>query len=101
MMREILPQLDLITQARRGRLVSAKGTVPGVMWAVLLCGGFLTIGFYLVFRYAERNRARPHDRYAFASDLLIHSANDGGFNEFRSQYARARRVSQALRLRSA
>ena len=31
----------------------------------------------------------------------VANAKDGGLNEFRSQYARARRVSQALRLRSA
>jgi hypothetical protein len=48
-MREILQQLDLITQARRDRLISAKGTVPDVMWAVLLCGGILTIGFTFFF----------------------------------------------------
>jgi hypothetical protein len=48
-MREILQQLDVITQARRDRLVSARGTVPDVLWAVLLCGGFMTIGFTFFF----------------------------------------------------
>ena len=44
---EILHQLDLITQARRERLVLASGTVPGVLWVVLFGGAVLTIGFTL------------------------------------------------------
>jgi hypothetical protein len=46
---EILHQLDLVTQARRERLVLASGIVPGMLWAVLLGGAFLTIGFTLFF----------------------------------------------------
>ena len=46
---EILHQLDLITQARRERLVLASGTVPGALWMVLFGGAVLTIGFTLFF----------------------------------------------------
>jgi hypothetical protein len=46
---EILHQLDLMTQARRARLVAASGVVPGILWAVLVGGGFLTVGFTLFF----------------------------------------------------
>jgi hypothetical protein len=46
---EILQQLDLVTHSRRDRLVSARGTVPPVLWGVLLCGAFLTINFTFVF----------------------------------------------------
>jgi Protein of unknown function (DUF4239) len=34
-MSEILHQLDVMTQARRSRLVAAEGAVPGVVWSVL------------------------------------------------------------------
>ena len=46
---EILHQLDLMTQARRARVVMASGIVPGVVWLVLLGGAVLTIGFTLFF----------------------------------------------------
>lgn len=46
---EILRQLDLLTEARRARLVAASGVVPGILWAVLVGGGFLTVGFTLFF----------------------------------------------------
>jgi hypothetical protein len=54
---EILRQLDLLTQARRARLVAASGAVPGILWAVLVSGGFLTVGFTLFFG-AENLRAQ-------------------------------------------
>jgi len=54
---EILHQLDLLTQARRARLVAASGAVPGILWAVLVGGGFLTVGFTLFFA-AENLRAQ-------------------------------------------
>ena len=54
---EILHQLDLLTQARRARLVAASGVVPGVLWGVLVGGGFLTVGFTLFFG-AENLRAQ-------------------------------------------
>ena len=46
---EALQQLDRVTQARRERLVTAKGTVPGVLWLVLVGGAILTIGFTFFF----------------------------------------------------
>jgi hypothetical protein len=46
---ETLHQLDLVTQARRGRLVTAAGIVPGVLWFVLFGGAVLTIGFTFFF----------------------------------------------------
>ena len=46
---EILHQLDLVTQARRARLVMAAGIVPGIVWVVLFGGAFLTIGFTFFF----------------------------------------------------
>lgn len=46
---EVLRQLDLVTQARRDRLVTAAGTVPGVVWLVLFAGAILTISFTFFF----------------------------------------------------
>src|SRR5215210_2300890 len=46
---EALHQLDLVTQARRVRLVLAPGVVPTVLWFVLSGGAVLTIGFTLFF----------------------------------------------------
>jgi len=46
---EVLRQLDLVTQARRERLVTAAGTVPGVVWLVLFAGAVLTISFTFFF----------------------------------------------------
>ncbi len=46
---EILHQLDLVTQARRTRLVYADGIVPPVLWLVLFGGAFVTIGFTFFF----------------------------------------------------
>ena len=48
-MAEALHQLDLVTQARRVRLVLAPGVVPTVLWFVLSGGAVLTIGFTLFF----------------------------------------------------
>ncbi len=52
-MTEILRQLDLMTQARRTRLVMAAGSVPRVVWIVLFGGAALTIGF--TFFFGARN----------------------------------------------
>jgi hypothetical protein len=46
---EILYQLDQITQARRARLVAAKGAVPDVLWLVLFGGAVVTIVFTFFF----------------------------------------------------
>jgi hypothetical protein len=49
LLNEALHQLDVLTEARRSRLVLASGAVPGVLWFVLFGGGILTIGFTLFF----------------------------------------------------
>ncbi len=46
---EILHQIDLLTQARRARIVMASGIVPGIVWAVLFSGAVVTIGFTFFF----------------------------------------------------
>ena len=46
---ETLHQLDMVTQARRARLVVATGTVPGVVWFVLIGGAVLTVAFTFFF----------------------------------------------------
>jgi hypothetical protein len=46
---EILHQLDVMTQARRLRLVAAEGTVPNVIWLVLFGGAILTVVFTFFF----------------------------------------------------
>jgi hypothetical protein len=50
---EVFHQLDVITQARRSRLHLAIGIVPGMLWAVLICGAVLTISF--TFFFGTRN----------------------------------------------
>ena len=54
---EIFHQLDVVTQARRTRLVLASGAVPGILWLVLFVGAFLTIG-YTFFFATENLRAQ-------------------------------------------
>lgn len=46
---EILRQLDVMTGARRARLIAAEGIVPGVLWPVLFGGAVLTIVFTFFF----------------------------------------------------
>jgi Protein of unknown function (DUF4239) len=46
---ELLHQLDLLTQARRERIVLASGVVPGVLWLVLVGGAFITVCFTFFF----------------------------------------------------
>ena len=48
-MAAILQQLDVITQARRARIVAAAGIMPGILWLVLFAGAFVTIGFTFFF----------------------------------------------------
>jgi Protein of unknown function (DUF4239) len=50
---EVLHQLDLVTQARRARVVVAAGIVPGIVWLVLFGGAFITIGFTFFFGTAN------------------------------------------------
>lgn len=47
--RDLLGEADKLTEARRERLVMAEGTVPGVIWFVLVLGAVLTIAFTLFF----------------------------------------------------
>lgn len=46
---EIMKELGNLTQARRGRLHLAMGVVPPVLWAMLIFGALLTIGFTYFF----------------------------------------------------
>ena len=46
---EIFRQLDIVTQARRARLVLASGIVPGIVWIVLFGGAVLTVAFTFFF----------------------------------------------------
>jgi hypothetical protein len=50
---EVLYQLDVMTQARRARLISAEGAVPGVIWVVLFAGAIIAIIF--TFFFGTRN----------------------------------------------
>ena len=50
---ESLRQADVLTQARRARIVVADGVVPGVVWFVLLLGAFVTIAFTFFFGTAN------------------------------------------------
>ncbi len=54
---EMLRQVDLITQSRRARLIASEGTVPNLLWLVLLGGAVITIGFTYFFG-AESLRAQ-------------------------------------------
>jgi hypothetical protein len=46
---EIIRQLDVVTQARRARLIASEGTVPGVIWLLLFGGAIVTVGFTFFF----------------------------------------------------
>ncbi|HEX6795533.1 MAG TPA: hypothetical protein VF304_16930 [Casimicrobiaceae bacterium] len=48
-MSEMLGQLSALTQARRERLVKASALVPGIIWAALIVGAVVTIGFTYFF----------------------------------------------------
>jgi hypothetical protein len=50
---EILRDVDRISEMRRQRLVAASGIVPGIIWAILFIGAFVTIGFTLFFGTAN------------------------------------------------
>jgi Protein of unknown function (DUF4239) len=79
---EMLRQLELITQARRARLVASQGAVPDVIWFVLLAGAAITIGFTFFFG-AEILRAQVVMTALLAmvifSELLIIIAIDRPF----------------------
>ncbi len=67
---EALYELDQLTQARRARIVMAGGIVPGVVWAVLVAGGLLTIGFTFFFG-TENLRAQALMTGALALQIFI------------------------------
>lgn len=46
---DVFRELDTLTAARRERIVMATGTVPGMIWFVLLFGAVLTITFTFFF----------------------------------------------------
>jgi len=48
-LQEGLRQLDLLTQARRSRIVLAAGVVPDIVWTALLIGAAVTVGFTFFF----------------------------------------------------
>ena len=79
---EILYQLDLVSQARRSRIVMASGAVPGIVWLLLFTGGVLTVGFTFFFG-AENLRAQVLMAAVLAflifSELLIIVAIDYPF----------------------
>jgi len=54
---EMLRQVDVVTQSRRARLIASEGTVPNLLWLVLLGGAVVTIGFTYFFG-AESLRAQ-------------------------------------------
>ena len=67
---EILRQLDLVTEARRARLVKASGAVPGIVWLVLFGGAVITVTF--TFFFGTEN-LRAQTTMAAALALLIFS----------------------------
>jgi len=66
---EILHQLDVMTQARRARLIAAQGTVPGLLWLVLFGGAVLTIVF--TFFFGTRNLRAQTIMTALLSILIF------------------------------
>lgn len=54
---EMLRQVDLVAQSRRARLIASEGTVPHLLWLVLIGGAVITIG-YTFFFGAESLRAQ-------------------------------------------
>lgn len=67
----ILLQLDQVTEARRARLLKATGIVPGIVWAVLCTGAFITVGF--TFFFGTRN-IRAQSLMTGGLALLVTSA---------------------------
>jgi hypothetical protein len=44
-----LEHVDELADARRARMVEAEEGIPAVLWAVLVCGGVITVGFTYLF----------------------------------------------------
>jgi hypothetical protein len=68
---EVLHQLDLVTQARRARIVVSAGIVPGIVWTVLFGGAFIVIGFTFFF---GTSNLRAQTLMTGALTVLIFSA---------------------------
>jgi hypothetical protein len=49
LMSDLLHQIDVVTEARRTRLIASEGTVPNVIWLLLFGGAVMTIGFTFFF----------------------------------------------------
>ena len=67
--REILRQLDGMTQARRARLTASQGAVPRVLWLVLFGGAVLTVIF--TFFFGTRNLRAQTIMTALLSILIF------------------------------
>jgi Protein of unknown function (DUF4239) len=65
---DILRNVDQISEKRRQRLVAATGVVPGIIWAVLFIGAFVTIGFTFFFGTAN---LRAQSAMSGALSILI------------------------------
>jgi hypothetical protein len=69
LMSEVLRRLDALSQARRARLVAAEGSVPDIVWAVLLGGAVVTITF--TFFFGTRNLRAQVLMTALLSILIL------------------------------
>jgi hypothetical protein len=49
LLKSMFDELTALTQARRERIVLSNGIVPGLLWAVLIVGAMITIGFTFFF----------------------------------------------------
>jgi hypothetical protein len=67
----ILSQLDVVTEARRARLLKASGIVPPIVWVVLCLGAMITVGF--TFFFGTRN-LRAQSLMTGALALLVSSS---------------------------
>lgn len=69
LMSEIFYRLDALSQARRARLIAAEGSVPDILWAVLLGGAVVTIVF--TFFFGTRNLRAQVLMTALLSMLIL------------------------------
>ncbi len=49
LMHDTLQELNVLTEARRARIVKSIGIVPPLLWAVLVAGAIITVGFTYFF----------------------------------------------------
>jgi hypothetical protein len=64
----ILSELSSLTEHRRVRVLQSQSRMPGILWGVLIVGGFLTLGSACMFGSAS---PRLHSLQVFAFSLLI------------------------------